>query len=53
MQLKGVIADSKAVNVLSYTDKQVVKGKIYNYRLILCDDAGICREAAVAEINYK
>jgi hypothetical protein len=53
MQVKGVIADSKAVNALSYTDKQVVKGKIYNYRLILCDDAGICREAAAAEINYK
>jgi hypothetical protein len=52
MQIKGVIADSKVTNALSYTDKKVVKGRIYNYRLILCDDAGICHEASAAEINY-
>lgn len=53
MQIKGVILDAKVFSGMSYTDKQVVKGRIYNYRLILCDNAGICRETAVAEINYK
>ena len=53
MQIKGIILDNKVSSALSYTDKKVVKGRIYNYRLILCDDAGICLEASAAEINYK
>jgi hypothetical protein len=53
MQIKEIILDNKVSSALSYTDKKVVKGRIYNYRLILCEDAGICLEAAAAEINYK
>jgi hypothetical protein len=53
MQIKGIILDNKVSSVLSYTDRKVVKGRIYNYRLILCDDVGICMEASAAEINYK
>ena len=53
MQIKGIISDNKVSSALSYTDKKVVKGKIYNYRLILCDDAGVCQEAAAAEIIYN
>jgi hypothetical protein len=53
MQIKGIILDNKVSRALSYTDKKVVKGRIYNYRLILCDDAGVCQEASAAEINYK
>jgi hypothetical protein len=53
MQIKEIILDNKVSRALSYTDKKVVKGRIYNYRLILCDDAGICLEASAAEINYK
>ena len=53
MQIKGIILDNKVPSILSYTDKEVVKGKIYNYRLILCDDAGVCKEASAAEIDYK
>lgn len=53
MQIKEIILDNKVPSILSYIDKKVVKGKIYNYRLILCDDAGICLEASAAEINYK
>jgi hypothetical protein len=53
MQIKGVILDNKVSTVLSYTDKKVVKGRIYNYRLILCDDAGICLESSAAEVNYN
>ena len=52
-QIKGIILDNKVPSILNYTDKKVVKGKIYNYRLILCDDAGVCQEAAAAEINYN
>lgn len=53
MQIKGIALDNKVSSVLSYIDTKVVKGKIYNYRLILCDDAGYCQEASAAEINYK
>ena len=53
MQIKGIVLDNKVSSVLSYIDTKVVKGKIYNYRLILCDDAGYCQEASAAEINYK
>jgi hypothetical protein len=53
MQIKGIILDNKVSSALSYTDKKVVKGRIYNYRLILCDDAGLCLEVSAAEINYK
>jgi len=53
MQIKGIILDKKVSSALSYTDKKVVKGKIYNYRLILCDDAGVCQGASAAEIDYK
>ena len=52
MQIKGIVSDTKVPSVMSYADKKVVKGKIYNYRLILCDDAGVCLEASAAEINY-
>jgi len=53
MQIKGIVLDNKVSSALSYTDKKVIKGKFYNYRLILCDDAGICQDAAAAEIDYK
>lgn len=38
---------------LNYIDKKVVKGKTYNYRLMLCEDNGNCSEGATVEINYK
>ncbi len=53
MQIKGIMLDNKVPRALSYNDKKVIKGKIYNYRLILCDDEGVCQEASAAEINYK
>ena len=53
MQIKEIKLDNKVSSAMSYTDKKVVKGRIYNYRLILCDDAGFCLEASAAEINYK
>jgi hypothetical protein len=43
----------KKTSSLSFTDKKIVQGKIYNYRLMLCDDSGVCLEGAVTEINLK
>jgi hypothetical protein len=43
----------KEQNVFNYIDKKVVKGKIYTYRLMLCEDNGNCSEGATVEINYK
>lgn len=53
MQIKGAVPDNKAPGTLSYSDKNVVKGKNYNYRLILCGDAGVCQEASAVEIDYQ
>jgi hypothetical protein len=38
---------------LSFSDKKVVRGKTYNYRLMLCDDFNTCYESSTAEINFK
>jgi len=49
---EGKPAD-KEKRALSYTDVKAQKGKIYNYRLMLCEGNGNCSEASTAEINYK
>ncbi len=36
-----------------FPDKKVIHGKIYNYRLMLCDDANMCYEGNSTEINFK
>lgn len=36
-----------------FADSLVEKGKIYSYRLKLCDEAGICRESQTVEIDFK
>ncbi|PKN38309.1 MAG: hypothetical protein CVU62_05490 [Deltaproteobacteria bacterium HGW-Deltaproteobacteria-2] len=38
---------------LNFTDKEVVNGKTYNYRLLICDDFNICRESSETEVNFK
>ena len=48
----GMPAD-KEQRALSFTDNKVVKGKIYNYRLMLCEENENCSEASTAEINFK
>lgn len=45
--------NSDKEQVLSFTDPQVVKGHIYNYRLMLCEENANCAEAAKTEINFK
>lgn len=51
--IKEIRLKNKESNILSFTDKKVVQGKIYNYRLMLCDDSGVCLEGSVTEINFK
>ena len=43
----------KEQRALSFTDTDVVKGKIYSYRLMLCEGNGNCSEASTVEINFK
>ena len=42
----------KEYRSLSFKDKEVVQGKTYNYRLMLCDDYNVCRESSRAEIDF-
>jgi hypothetical protein len=37
----------------SFIDKEVIKGKTYNYRLLICDGFNHCSGNAVTEINFK
>ncbi len=36
-----------------FADSLVEKGKIYSYRLKLCDKADVCRESQTVEIDFK
>ena len=51
--VKRIRPENRESNILSFTDKKVVKGKTYNYRLMLCDDSSVCLEGAETEINIK
>jgi hypothetical protein len=49
LPVKGLIEQSAQ----SFKDKNVSTGNIYNYRLTLCDDDGICQESAAVDIHFK
>ena len=51
--VKEMRLENKKTSILSFTDKKVVQGKIYNYRLMLCDNSSVCLEGSLAEINFK
>ena len=51
--VKADMPADKEQRALSFTDNKVVKGKIYNYRLMLCEENENCSEASTAEINFK
>ena len=44
---------NKENNSFDFTDKKVIHGKKYNYRLMLCDDSNMCYESNATEINIK
>lgn len=43
---------SAQIKKQSFTDTNVEQGKTYNYRLILCDDSGVCQEKPGAQIKF-
>jgi len=47
------VPENKKMKIFNFTDKKVERGKTYNYRLMLCDDGGLCREASGAEVNFN
>ena len=51
--VKRVMPENKESNILSFTDKKVIQGKIYDYRLMFCDDFGMCLEGSTIEIIFK
>jgi hypothetical protein len=40
-------------NEYRFADSLAEKGKIYSYRLRLCDEAGVCQESKTVEIDFK
>lgn len=38
---------------LNFTDKNVVRGRIYSYRLMLCEENANCSEAATADMKFE
>lgn len=52
IQVKTGMPADKEQETLSFTDTTAIKGNIYNYRLMLCEENGNCSEAATAEIHF-
>jgi hypothetical protein len=48
----GTPAD-KEQKALNFTDTDIVKEKIYSYRLMLCEENGNCSQASTIEINLN
>ncbi len=40
-------------NEYQFNDPLVEKGKVYSYRLKMCEENGVCHESQTVEINYK
>jgi len=53
VSVKEIKPENNEYRNLNFTDKEVVNGKTYNYRLLICDDFNICRESSATEINFK
>jgi len=44
---------NKGNNSFDFTDKKVIHGKTYNYRLMLCDESNMCYESSSTEVNFR
>jgi hypothetical protein len=49
ISVKSTKSNNKEMRKLSFVDKNVVKGKVYSYRLMLCEDNRNCTEAVAVE----
>lgn len=50
VMLSGV---SDGDNEYAYIDNAVERGKVYSYRLKICDRGGTCVESQAAELDYQ
>jgi hypothetical protein len=53
VSVKEIKQENNEYSNLNFTDKEVVNGKTYNYRLLICDDFNICRESSAMDVNFK
>jgi predicted small lipoprotein YifL len=53
ISVKAETTAEKKPEMLSFTDINVERGKIYGYRLLLCEGNGNCSEASTIEVNFK
>lgn len=53
VSVKDETTAKKEPGILSFTDVNVERGKIYGYRLMLCEGNGNCSEASTIEVNFK
>lgn len=53
LTLRGSKSAGQLQGALSFQDNKVEKGKIYKYRLMLCEDNRNCTESSTIEINLK
>jgi len=51
--MKAIVKQSQDNKQNIFTDKNVVRGKSYDYRLSLCDDFNSCFASAVTAIDFK
>lgn len=53
LRIERLLLPREQLKKMSFTDKKVEKGKTYNYRLILCDEADVCQDKPAAQITFN
>jgi len=53
LRIERLLLTREQLKQMSFTDKKVEKGKTYNYRLILCDEADVCQDKPAAQITFN
>lgn len=52
-RIERLLLPREQLKKMSFADKNVEKGKTYNYRLILCDEADVCQDKPAAQITFN
>lgn len=53
ISVKNAIQESKEYIKFTFIDNKIMKGKTYNYILLVCDDHNECRKISMVEIDVK
>ncbi len=53
LRVERLLLPREQLKKMSFTDKKVEKGKMYNYRLLLCDEADVCQDKPAAQITFN